>query len=133
MARHVRPDIEPDYVHQRVTGAVGQSDERACQRVHFLDGVAVLYRDSLDRAAEEAADPVGDEVRRVLAMDHTFPQVNVAKMGNKVQNFGLGGWAGDHLRQVQIARRIEEVRAEKMTPQLIAKSSGDSSKRQPAG
>src|SRR2546426_9998858 len=40
-----------------------QPDERTRERVHFFDGVIIVHGDLLDRAAEEAADAVGDEVR----------------------------------------------------------------------
>ena len=40
---------------------------------------------------------------------------------------------GDHFRQVQVARRIEEVRAQKMLPELAVETLGDLRQRDAAG
>ena len=42
----------------------------------------------MNRRAEEAADPVGDEIRCVLAHDRALAQMQVAKAGDPVQYFG---------------------------------------------
>src|SRR5690242_868703 len=67
VARHERPDVEPDDVQKPVARALGQPDRRTSERIRLLDGVALLYRELVHRRAEERADAVSDEVGGVLA------------------------------------------------------------------
>ena len=52
---------------QAEAAAVGESDQRAGDGVDFLYRVITVDRNLLNGSAEEAADAVGDKVRRVLA------------------------------------------------------------------
>ena len=133
IASHMGPYVQADDVHQAEAGAVGKPDQRAGERVHFFDRVIVLHGYFLDRAAEEASNAVGDEVRRILTADYALAQVNVAETGNGFQQRGIGGRAGNHFDQMQIARWIEEVRAQEMAPQLFPESFGDACQRNAAG
>ena len=109
-----RPDIQADDIEQTEAGAVGQADQRAGERVDFFDGEIAFHRELLNGSAEEAADAVGDEVRRILARHHAFAQAAVAEVGTKSMTSRIGFRAGNQLHQVQVARRIEEVRAQEM-------------------
>ena len=59
--------------------------------------------------------------------------MNIAEAGNEFQQRGVGGRAGNYLDQVQIARRIKEVRAQEMAPQLFPESLGDTGQWNAAG
>ncbi len=79
----------------------------------------------MDGRAEEAAEAVGDKVRRILARHHALAQMQVAEFGDPMEDLGRGLRAGNHFHQVQIARRIEEVRAQKMLAKFGAEAFGD--------
>ena len=83
--RHVLPDVEPDDVEQPVAGALGQPDQRPGERVHFLDREIVFDGQALHRGAEERADPVGDEVRRVFARHDALAEMAVAEIGRRTR------------------------------------------------
>ena len=83
--RDVLPDVEPDDIEQAVAGAFGKTDQRAGERVHFLDGEIVFDGQALNGGTEESADAVGDEVRRVFAGDDAFAQMAVAEIGDEAR------------------------------------------------
>ena len=76
-------------------------------------------------AAEEAADAVGDEVGRVLAWHHAFAEAAVGEIVDVGRERRVGFGAGNQFQQVQIARRVEEVRAQKMLAELGREAFGD--------
>ena len=127
------PDIEADDIEQAEAGAIGQADERAGERVHFFDGEVFLDHRFRDGAAEKTADAVGDEVGRVLGADDAFAETAVGELFDVGQDAGVGFRAGDQLHQVEVARRIEEVRAEEVAAELGRESFGDFGERDAAG
>ena len=84
IARDMRPDIQADDIEQAIAGALGQSDQRAGERVDLFDGEAIFDGQLLDGGAEEAADAVGDEVGSVLARHHALAEMAVGEMGDEV-------------------------------------------------
>ena len=122
VARDQRPDIQTHNVEQPVTGALGQANGRSGQRVDFFNGVAVLDGDFVNRRAEERADAVGDEVGRILARHHAFTQPPVAEITHEVQHRGQRFRARNHFEQMQIARRVEEMRPQEMLAELAVKA-----------
>ena len=86
-----------------------------------------------DFGAEEAADAIGDEVGRILARHHAFAEVQIAECRDPVQDVAARFRPGDHFGQVQVARRIEEVRAQKMLPELAIEAFGDAGQGNAAG
>ena len=102
--------------------------------VDFFDGVGPCSTVRLlNRRAEECADAVGDEVRRVLAGHHAFAQMAVAELADEREDLGPRVRAGNHFDQMQIARRIEEVRAEEVLAELVGIAFGDLRQRDAAG
>src|SRR3984957_16546496 len=119
------PDIEAHDIEQAVAGTLGQADQLACEGVHLFDGEAFFDCQLLDGGAKKTADAVGDEVGGVLAGYDAFAEMTVGEMGDEVPDLGQSFGAGDHLEQMQIARRIEEVRSEEMLAELGGESLGD--------
>ena len=66
------------------------------------------------------AEVVGDEVRRVLRDDDALAQPVIGERADGFDDRRVGVGRRDHLEQVQIARRIEEVRAEPVPPEAVA-------------
>ena len=112
--RDVLPDVEPDDVEEAIAGALGKADQRAGEGVHFLDGEIVFDGQALDRGAEESADSVADEVRRVFAGNDAFAEMAVAEIGDERNDIRTGCRAGNDFDQMEVARRIEEMRTEKV-------------------
>ena len=130
IARDVRPDVEADDIEQAVAAGFGEADQIAGERVDFFDGVVVFHGELLDGAAEETADAIADEVGRVFAVDDAFAEAAVAEFAEESEDAGIGFSAGDHLDQVQIARRVEEMRAAEMAAQIGAEAFGDRVQRE---
>ena len=133
IAQHVHPNIEPDDVHQPEAGAPRQADQRAGERVHFFYRVIALGREFVDRGAEETADAVGDEIGGVFARDYALAEVQIAEVRHPVGYFGSGAGPANHLHQVQVARRIEKVRAQKVAAQFFVEAGGDAGQGNAAG
>ena len=129
----MHPHIEADNVDQAEAGALGQPDQRPRQRVHFLHRVIALFGEQPHFRPEEAADAIADKVGRILARHHAFAEVQIAERRHPIEDFTARLRPRDHLRQVQVARRIEEVRAQKMLPELAIEALGDPRQRNPAG
>jgi len=65
------------------------------------------------RQDREHADPVADEVRRVLGVDHAFTESAGQEGFQPFQHGRVGATAGDQFGQVHVARRVEEMHAAK--------------------
>ena len=92
--------------------------------VHFLDRIAVVeHRANRDQRAERA-DAVGDKVWPILRDDHAFAQTLVEKTKHRTRDFGFGPFGANQFHQMHIARRIEEVHAEKVRAKIFRASFG---------
>ena len=129
----VRPDVQANQVQHAETGAVRQPDEGSGERVGFLNGVVVLQGDLGDGAAKIAADAIGDEIRRVLAVNDAFAQPAIRVLANECDHFGVGFRTGDHFQQVHVPGGIEEMRAQEVAPELRREALHDLGQRNSAG
>ncbi len=116
--RHVLPDIDPHDVKQPVAGALRQADQRSRNCVDFLDCEVVFDGQLLDRGAEKCADAVTNKIRRVLAWDDALAQMAVAEIRDRSEDVRARILTRNQFDQMQITRRIEEVRAEEMLPKF---------------
>src|SRR3954451_5536268 len=85
VAGYMRPDIQPDDIQQTKRSTLWKSDKRTRQGIHFLDGVIILHRNLVCRRSVKCTDAIADEVGRVLANYHSFPQTHIAIMRHGVQ------------------------------------------------
>ena len=93
-----------------------------------------LDGEALDGGAEEAADAVGDEVGSVLAGHDAFAEVAVAESGDEVAcTSGEVSGPGIISSEMQVARRVEEMRAQEVLAEFGGKSFGDAGQRDAAG
>ena len=67
----------------------------------------------------EHADPVGDEIRRVLGVNHAFAERGNEKGLEPLQNPRRSPLARDQFHQVHVARRIEEMHAAEASAQFL--------------
>ena len=77
-------------------------------------------------------DAVADEVRRVFRDDDALAEMHTPEMDHTSHEFGVGVRRGDHLEQLEIAGRIEEVRPHEATAERFRASLGDLVDGQPA-
>ena len=118
-------DIQADNVEQPERRAVGQADQRPGEGVDFFNRVPVLDRDLRQSPQKREADPVADEVRRVLARHHAFPQPQIPKARNEFEQRRIGLRSRNHFQQVQISRRVEKMRSQEPPPEPGRKSFRD--------
>ena len=78
-----------------------------------ISSIVVLPRlEHFQRAHHaEKADAVGDEVRRVACLDDPLAKPFVGKASQEFDDGGVGVGGGNDLEEVQVARRVEEMRA----------------------
>ena len=133
VAPNVSPDVETDDIEQTEAGAIGKPNERARERVHFFDREIVFDRIFRNRAAEETSDAIGDEIRRIFAGNDAFAQPPIGEVPHEIEYFVAGTRAGNHFHQVQVTRRIEEVRAQKVAAEFSRETFRDLSERDTAG
>ena len=118
VAQHVGVHVQADQIGQAERRGLGQSDQRAGERVDFLDGVVVLNRGHHPGLANIHPDPIGDEARRVLAHHHAFAQDAPAKVLHKGDDRGVGVGRWNDFKQSEVARRVEEVGAQKVGSEI---------------
>ncbi len=133
IVQYVHPHIEADHVDQPETGALGQADQRPGQRVHFFHAEIELFGEPADFRAEETPDAIADEVGSILARHDAFAEVQIAECRDPVQDVAARFLAGDHLGEMEIARGIEEVRSQKVLPEVAIEALGDEGQRNSAG
>ncbi len=129
----VGPDIQAHNIEQAEASAVRQADERAGDQVGFLHRVLAFDDDLLHCRAEEAADAVGDEVRRVLARHDTLAQTLIAEVRDELEHFLRGIRQRNQLHQVHVARGIEKMRSQEVLPEAGRKSLRDLNQGNAAG
>ena len=71
------------------------------------------------------ADAIGDEIGRVLGEHDSLAQHHVAEVRDRVHHLRQRFRSGDDLQQLQVARRIEEVGAQKVPAEFFAESFDD--------
>ena len=118
-ARGVHEHVDADEVRGTERRALRPPEQRTGERVHFLHGVPVLEHrpDGLHHA--EDADAVGDEVGRVACDHDALAQHGLAELPRRLEHARIRAGVGNELEQVEVARRIEEVHAQKTRPQRL--------------
>ena len=101
--------VEADHVRSAVGGGLRTADQRAGQRVDLVEAQPRLGGVVGGGEDREHADPVADEVGRVLGVDHALAQRAGQEGLQPLQDRRLGGARRDQLGQVHVTRRVEEV------------------------
>src|SRR5690606_21413660 len=114
-------DIYADEIEEAKSTRLRPADGWTGERIDLFDRVAVFeHRPDGDERAV-GADAIGDEVRAVFGDDDAFAQSLVQKSMNRARDFRCGPLRADEFDQMQVARRIEEVRAEKVGAEIFRK------------
>ena len=70
---------------------------------------------------------VGDEVGRILGKHNALAQAVLAKAADELGHLRQGVRGGDDLQQLEVARRVEEVRAQEVLAEALRKALSDGS------
>ena len=120
VVRHVAEHVEADHVRRAERGALGVADERAGERVKFLHRVRAR-RQRLHRAEDGVgADAVAHEVRHVVGHHDALAEVHPPELRHALHHGGVGVGRRDEFEQLEVARRVEEVRAEQPLAEALA-------------
>ena len=76
-------------------------------------------RDAVER------EMVADEVRRVLRDHDAFAEAEVGKPCHRVDDRRLRVRSGDDFEEPQVSRRVEEMRAQPVPPEVVASAFGE--------
>ena len=101
--------IEADHVEQPEHPGLGDAHRPAHHGVRFLDGDAVLDRPDDGGLQPINADPVGDEARGVLGVDHALAEADIGEPAYRRDRLRVGSGAGDDLDEAHVAGRVEEM------------------------
>ena len=112
IARHVRQDVQAGNVHRAEGGALRAADKRSAQRVDLLDGELPVGQQFQGARRAVHPDAVGNEPGRISGDHHTLAEREVAEAGDAVHHLRAGVGGRNDFEQREVARRVEEMRAE---------------------
>ena len=118
-------DVEANQILQTKQTCFRPADERAENGVGFLNCVFVLHHVADRHGARDRAVAVGNKVRCVFADDHALAQTTLAEVSHEVYDLGQGFPGRDYFEQLHIARRVEEVSAQKVRLEVRAGLGGN--------
>ncbi len=124
IAHHLLQRIQADQVRCTECGRTGMADGGTGQRVHFLDAESRFHHLMHHILHGEGDDAVGHKVGRVLRVHNALAQYVLAKFRDGFHHFRFGVGRGNQLEQLQIARRIEKVRAQEVGRHLFVHTFG---------
>jgi hypothetical protein len=113
----VRQQIDSGDVHGPECRAFRPADRRPGNGVDLLDRVVAGGQGVEGPGHPEESQVVGNEVRRVSRKDDTLAEPPVGATANQVDHLRQGIRDWDDLQQVQVARRVEEMRAQPALPE----------------
>ena len=119
VASNVIPHIQPDQVDQAEGCRLRSPDQWTGNGVHFIDGVTILQDVIHRKCACAKGDSVANEIWRVLAQHNSLAQAILTEPREEFNNFFLGIFCRNDFQQLQIARRVEEMRPKEMLLELF--------------
>ncbi len=123
----VADDVEPCDIHRPERGALGAAERRASDGVNFLDGVLARFERLQHVHDGEEPDVIGDEIRPVLCDHDPFAETDIREAGHALDDRRIRLRRRNDLDEMQIPRRVEEVRAEPVAAEALAPAFGERS------
>ena len=131
--QNMRHEVEPHHVEEPEDTGLGDSHGAADHRIRLLDGDLIVDRRD-DRVLQPVgADAVGDEARRVFAVDDRLAETQVGERAHPIRRPGRRLRPDDELQQAHIAGRIEEVGDQEVALQARRHAVGQGGKRYGGG
>jgi len=121
---HVDGGIQAHHVGRAQRGRLRVANHRAGQLVGFFHGQAQLLHGLHGVEQSKHAHAVGDKAGGILSQNHRFAQVQIAVVLQESQHVGVGVRRRDYFQQLQVARRVEEVRAGKVLLEILGAAIG---------
>ena len=118
VAAHHHRHINAHQIHQPENCRARIAHQRAADRVRFFHAVAVVQRIAHAKAVGSAANAVADKVGRVFAQHHALAQALCAKRLQKLHERRARVGSRDHLQQLKVAWRVEEMGAAKVAAEI---------------
>src|SRR5262249_864837 len=111
--------VETHDIERSKCCALGVPDQWACECVNLLDRVVTLDHrlDSIEHC--KRANPIGDEVGRVFGIDNALAQNTVAEPRDEAGDLSGGLRSAYQFQQMEVSRRVEEMRTEKPLPEAL--------------
>ena len=103
-------DVDADQIVQAESRRLRATDQRTRQRIDFLDREVVVQRVVDDLRSAHAHEAVADEVRLVFGDHDALAERFGRVFDHELDDCRVGIRVRDDFQQVQVARRIEEVR-----------------------
>ena len=123
-------DVESRDVDGAERRALRPADRGARDRIDFLDRIRP-GGERLENAHEPVhRDVVGDESRRVLRDDDVLAEPAIGKVAHGRDDGRIGLGRRNELEQRQVSRRIEKMRAEPVSAEIVAAPFGQARNRQ---
>ncbi len=133
VARDVSQHVQAHQVDQAEHAGARQADRLAGDGVGLLDRQAQLQRRAHPGQHGQHADTVADERRRVAGIDHFLAQLHGAELAQRFGRLWPGGRSGHQLQQAHVARRVEEMRDQKIGRKAWRQAGGDFGKADAGG
>ncbi len=129
----MRDDVDACDVHRTERRALRAADRWSGDRVRFLDRDVSPLDGTENLNGLEEGDAVADEVRRVPRRHDALAQAHFRERRDRANGGGIGLCRRDDLEQAEVARWIEEVRAEEVPAEALRSSFGDRTDRNARG
>ncbi len=129
----VSEHIDADQIHCAEGGAARVSHGGAGDGVHLVHLVVHFHHGVEGRRDAEDADPVADEVRRVLAEDDALAETEPPEIGEELEDLRLGLLTGHELEQPHVTHRVEEVGDQEVLLEVLRPALGHACNRQTRG
>ncbi len=126
----MRQGIEANNVGGTVGRTLRPADDRAGQRVHYIETQTEAFGVMDNGQDRENTDAVGHEIRRVFGTHDAFAETGDQPRFQVVEQFRRGRLGGDQLDQMHVARRVEEVDAAELRAQRLGQTFGQAVDRQ---
>ena len=110
----MQQDVESGEVGRAKGRALRATEERARERVYFVDREVGLHHPRHRGHHAVHAEPVRDEAGHVLRDDDALAEHHFAETARCVERVRRGVRRGNELEQVHVPRRIEKMHAEEM-------------------
>ena len=129
----MQEDIDADQIGEPERRRPRPAERGPGAGVHFFKRHAQLVHQANRIQHRISADAIGDEIWGILGDDDSLAEPVIAELGERFDHIGTRGRAGNDFNELEIARRIEKMRAGPVLLPFVGKSLGDAAHGQTGG
>ncbi len=130
---YVSEHVESHQIERAKRRSLWPAHCRSGDFVDLFNRVAVCQHRANRMQRAERADAIRNKIRAILRHDYAFAQPFVEKAEHRTRDFRLRPFSANQFNQVHVARRIEEVHAQKVRAKIFRASLGQLVKGNAAG